>query len=163
MHHLGCLQNPNNMNERIETVPDVLVNGQSNGSIISHADNGNAGILTHNNNSNSSSSSTIAAAANGLNRNNSGISVPIPIVPNAEISAINTTPMPVNHFGNSGTYKNTIVIDNQPKRKVSIVSDPASEARSIGAYDNAAYEQNPHRKISQVSCESEYNFFFITI
>ncbi|XP_011186548.2 sodium/hydrogen exchanger 9B1 isoform X2 [Zeugodacus cucurbitae] len=145
------------MNERAETVPDVLVNGQSNGSVISNAGDGNAGILTqHNNNSNSNLNNS--NSTNGLNHNNSGIAVPIPIVPNAEISVINTTPMPVNHFGNSGSYKNTIVIDNQPKRKVSIVSDPASEARSIGAYDNPAYEQNPHRKISQTSTHSHTEF-----
>ncbi|XP_039951546.1 transcription activator MSS11-like [Bactrocera tryoni] len=133
--------NPKNMNERAETVPDVLVNGQANGSIMSHSADGNAGILTNNHsnsniNNHNGSSSTIT---NGLNHNNSSISLPVPLVSNAA----------VNNIGNSAAYKNTIVIDNQPKRKVSIVSDPASEARSIGAYDNPAYEQNPHRKISQ--------------
>nr|XP_014102702.1 sodium/hydrogen exchanger 9B1 isoform X1 [Bactrocera oleae]XP_036226455.1 sodium/hydrogen exchanger 9B1 isoform X1 [Bactrocera oleae] len=141
--------NPKNMNERAETVPDVLVNGQANGSIISHAGDGNAGILTHNSNNNinnhSGNNSTIT---NGLNYNNSSISLAIPLVSNTA----------VNNIGNSGTYKNTIVIDSQPKRKVSIVSDPASEARSIGAYDNPAYEQNPHRKISQTSTHSHTEF-----
>lgn len=61
----------------------------------------------------------------------------------------------VNDLNTNGTNKNTIVIDNQPKRRVSIISDPAHEGRSsVGAYDNPAYEQNPRRKISQVSPSS---------
>uniref|UniRef100_A0A1I8MUZ4 Cation/H+ exchanger transmembrane domain-containing protein n=1 Tax=Musca domestica TaxID=7370 RepID=A0A1I8MUZ4_MUSDO len=61
----------------------------------------------------------------------------------------------VNDLNTNGTNKNTIVIDNQPKRRVSIISDPAHEGRSsVGAYDNPAYEQNPRRKISQTSVHS---------
>ncbi|XP_054745114.1 sodium/hydrogen exchanger 9B1 isoform X1 [Anastrepha obliqua] len=129
---------PKSMNERAETVPDVVANGQANGTVVSSASDGSAGIPT---------------LINSTDNNNSPISVAVPVVPNAEISVVNTTPMLNNHFG-SGTYKNTIVIDSQPKRKVSIVSDPASEARNIGAYDNPAFEQNPHRKISQTSTHS---------
>lgn len=61
----------------------------------------------------------------------------------------------------NGSYnsKNTIVIENQPKRRVSIASDPAADSRmggvGIGAYDNPAFEQNPRRKISQVSYDEE--------
>ncbi|XP_004519867.1 sodium/hydrogen exchanger 9B1 isoform X2 [Ceratitis capitata] len=140
------------MNERAgETVPDVLVtNNQLNGN------DGNAGITTHHNGINS----TYTPLTNGLNHTSTaGIPVPMPIVPNAEISIVNTAPIPMsgnhlNGIGGVGTYKNTIVIDGQPKRKVSIVSDPASEARNVGAYDNPAYEQNPHRKISQTSTHS---------
>ncbi|XP_059221378.1 sodium/hydrogen exchanger 9B2 isoform X2 [Stomoxys calcitrans] len=57
---------------------------------------------------------------------------------------------------NNGNYRNTIVIDNQPKRRVSIASDPAADSRGggMGAYDNPAYEQNPRRKISQTSLHS---------
>ncbi|XP_075149828.1 na[+]/H[+] hydrogen antiporter 1 isoform X2 [Haematobia irritans] len=54
----------------------------------------------------------------------------------------------------NGAYRNTIVIDNQPKRRVSIASDPAPVGGGMGAYDNPAFEQNPRRKISQTSVHS---------
>lgn len=57
----------------------------------------------------------------------------------------------VNDTNTNGTYKNSSVIENQPKRRVSIASDPAAEGRHVGGYDNPAFEQNPRRKISQVS------------
>lgn len=40
------------------------------------------------------------------------------------------------------------IVTNEPKRRVSIASDPVA-----AAYDNAAFEHNPKgRKISQVGC-----------
>ncbi|XP_067620835.1 sodium/hydrogen exchanger 9B1 isoform X2 [Eurosta solidaginis] len=144
------LQSNKNMTERAETAPDILTNGQPNGgTLLTTLNDGNvnAGIPINSNNN---------------NNNHNTLTVPMPllapaaaIVPNAEISVINTAPAG-NHFGSNdvASYKNTIVIDSQSKRKVSIVSDPASESRHIGAYDNPAFEQNPHRKISQTSTHS---------
>lgn len=44
--------------------------------------------------------------------------------------------------------KSSMVVTNEPKRRVSIASDPVAEVRG---YDNLAYEPNPKgRKISQV-------------
>ncbi|TMW40725.1 hypothetical protein DOY81_014195, partial [Sarcophaga bullata] len=55
-----------------------------------------------------------------------------------------------NDVNSNGSCNSTIVIDNQPKRRVSIASDPAAEGRHVmGGYDNPAFEQNPRRKISQ--------------
>ncbi|EDW78011.2 uncharacterized protein Dwil_GK24783, isoform A [Drosophila willistoni] len=57
----------------------------------------------------------------------------------------------------NGNHKSTIVIENQPKRRVSIISDPPMIAGGGvigGGYDNIAYEQNPRRKISQCSQHS---------
>ncbi|KNC22346.1 hypothetical protein FF38_02922 [Lucilia cuprina] len=60
----------------------------------------------------------------------------------------------VNDLNTNSTFKSSIVIDNQPKRRVSIASDPAAEGRHVGGYDNPAFEQNPRRKISQTSVHS---------
>ncbi|KAH8376699.1 hypothetical protein KR093_000914, partial [Drosophila rubida] len=61
---------------------------------------------------------------------------------------IRTSPMP---NGNNHRTGNSVV-DSQPKRRVSIISD----APNVGAtgYDNLAFEQNPRRKISQTSTHS---------
>lgn len=62
-----------------------------------------------------------------------------------------------NDVNTNGSYNNTIVIDNQPKRRVSIASDPAAESRHMtGGYDNPAFEQNPRRKISQVNNKKQW-------
>ncbi|XP_030376902.1 sodium/hydrogen exchanger 9B2 isoform X2 [Scaptodrosophila lebanonensis] len=71
------------------------------------------------------------------------ITIPVPTVP----SDVNISPMP------NGNHKSTIVIDSQPKRRVSIISDPPVIGVN-GAYDNPGYEQNPKRKISQTSTHS---------
>lgn len=44
--------------------------------------------------------------------------------------------------------KSPPVVESQPKRRVSIASELVIEGRG---YDNPAFEQNPRRKISQVS------------
>lgn len=55
----------------------------------------------------------------------------------------------------SGSGKN-VIVDQQPKRRVSIISDPVSEGRNtsglynISGYENPAFEQNAMQKISQV-------------
>lgn len=101
-------------------------------------------------------------------------------VTNLSIPDIRTSPMPAptqlhtqspGHVlpNGNGSHKtgSTIVIDSQPKRKVSIISDapmsggsgPSSLGVGVGGgvgggaagYDNLAFEQNPRRKISQVS------------
>lgn len=59
---------------------------------------------------------------------------------------------------NNANNRNTLVIENQPKRRVSIASDPANEYRHTGGFDNPAFEQNPRRKISQVSNETLFRF-----
>ncbi|XP_061401389.1 sodium/hydrogen exchanger 9B2-like [Musca vetustissima] len=77
-------------------------------------------------------------------------------LPNGSSGGMGNAGIPnVNDMNTNGTNKNTIVIENQPKRRVSIISDPAHENRSSnGAYDNPAFEQNPRRKISQTSVHS---------
>ncbi|XP_037894755.1 sodium/hydrogen exchanger 9B1 isoform X4 [Glossina fuscipes] len=55
---------------------------------------------------------------------------------------------------NNANNRSTLVIENQPKRRVSIASDPANEYRHTGGFDNPAFEQNPRRKISQTSVHS---------
>lgn len=106
-------------------------------------------------------------------------------VTNLSIPDIRTSPMPaqtqLQHHtqphtqspghvlpNGNGSHKtgSSIVIDSQPKRKVSIISDApmsgGSGPSSLGiggggvgggaaGYDNLAFEQNPRRKISQVS------------
>ncbi|XP_046805604.1 uncharacterized protein LOC124419579 [Lucilia cuprina] len=73
-------------------------------------------------------------------------------VPGGVSSGTASTGIPtVNDLNTNSTFKSSIVIDNQPKRRVSIASDPAAEGRHVGGYDNPAFEQNPRRKISQVS------------
>lgn len=62
--------------------------------------------------------------------------------------------VPMPNSNGSGNHKSTIVIESQPKRRVSIIADPPVMGGGIGpgsGYDNPAYEQNPRRKISQVS------------
>ncbi|XP_060662846.1 sodium/hydrogen exchanger 9B2-like isoform X1 [Drosophila nasuta] len=58
---------------------------------------------------------------------------------------IRTSPMP------NGNHKT--VVDSQPKRRVSIISDAPMNVGAAG-YDNLAFEQNPRRKISQTSTHS---------
>ncbi|KAH8279940.1 hypothetical protein KR054_011741, partial [Drosophila jambulina] len=64
--------------------------------------------------------------------------------------------VPMPNTNGSGNHKSTIVIESQPKRRVSIISDPpAIGGGGPGSgYDNPAYEQNPRRKISQTSTHS---------
>ncbi|XP_037958585.1 sodium/hydrogen exchanger 9B2 isoform X2 [Teleopsis dalmanni] len=80
----------------------------------------------------------------GTGNGNAG--VPTMVVP--EITGISTTPMPAA----TGNSLKISVVDNQPKRRVSIASDPATDGRH--GYDNPAFEQNPRRKISQTSVHS---------
>ncbi|KAH8411903.1 hypothetical protein KR222_002094, partial [Zaprionus bogoriensis] len=60
----------------------------------------------------------------------------------------------------NGSHKSGSVIDSQPKRKVSIISDAPMSGPAMGlgvgaaGYDNPAFEQNPRRKISQTSTHS---------
>ncbi|EDV99191.1 sodium/hydrogen exchanger 9B2 isoform X2 [Drosophila grimshawi] len=72
------------------------------------------------------------------------------------IPDIRTSPMPNGNNGNHGTHKTSLVVESQPKRRVSIISDAPMISASGGAagYDNLAYEQNPRRKISQTSTHS---------
>jgi hypothetical protein len=60
-----------------------------------------------------------------------------------------------NHDDHSSTVINVqpSAVTVEPKRRVSIVTDPAAETR-LGV-DNLAFEQNPRRKISQQSEHSE--------
>lgn len=51
----------------------------------------------------------------------------------------------------------TVQPSNEPKRRVSIASDPVSESRL--AYDNLGYDLYPRRKISQVN--NAYIFIFL--
>lgn len=60
---------------------------------------------------------------------------------------IRTSPMP---NGNGNHKTSNIIVDSQPKRRVSIISDVPMNI-GAGGYDNPAFEQNPRRKISQVS------------
>lgn len=77
---------------------------------------------------------------------------------NSDESSLNTLPLPdirTSPMPNgTGSHKSSTVIESQPKRRVSIIADaPMIGGASGGAagYDNLAYEQNPRRKISQVS------------
>lgn len=87
-------------------------------------------------------SSMTANGEPGANSDESSLStLPLP--------DIRTSPMP----NGNGSHKSTTAIESQPKRRVSIISDAPMIGASAGAagYDNLAYEQNPRRKISQVS------------
>lgn len=54
--------------------------------------------------------------------------------------------------GNVTTTTNSSNSSTEPKRKVSIATDPVSESR-IG-HDNYSYEPSTRRKVSQVNFES---------
>lgn len=80
------------------------------------------------------------------------ITTPTTILAPSPTPVHSDVPMPnANGSGNgSGSHKSTIVIESQPKRRVSIISDPPVIGGGGSGYDNPAYEQNPRRKISQV-------------
>lgn len=80
-----------------------------------------------------------------VNSNSLSVQGPGLIIP---VNDVTSTPMPTYN----GTNKNGAVVVNEPKRRVSIASDPVSESRH--SYDNAAFEPHPRRKISQTSVHS---------
>ncbi|EDW87827.2 sodium/hydrogen exchanger 9B2 isoform X1 [Drosophila yakuba] len=87
------------------------------------------------------------------------ITTPTTIIAPSPIPVPSDVPMPnANGSGNgAGNHRSTIVIESQPKRRVSIISDPPMIGGNGGlgtGYDNPAYEQNPRRKISQTSTHS---------
>lgn len=61
--------------------------------------------------------------------------------------------------GDPGESPVTVQPTSETKRKVSIQSDPVSEAR-LG-YDNFAYDLHPRRKISQVNIFSIRRIFLL--
>jgi len=84
------------------------------------------------------------------------ITTPTTIIAPTPIQVPSDVPMPNSNGSGNGNHKSTIVIESQPKRRVSIISDPPAIGGTVGlgaGYDNPAYEQNPRRKISQVSGE----------
>lgn len=61
------------------------------------------------------------------------------------INVANPPSLPADSPSPNGNHKSTIVIESQPKRRVSIVSE-----EPVLGYDNPAYDQSHVRKISQV-------------
>ncbi|XP_017151797.1 sodium/hydrogen exchanger 9B2 isoform X1 [Drosophila miranda] len=104
------------------------------------------------------------------------ITTPTTIIAPSPIPVLSDVPMPNGNGNGNGSgagtgagagnnFKSSIVIDSQPKRRVSIISDPPMIAGGGGGgiggaagpgagYDNPAFEQNPRRKISQTSTHS---------
>ncbi|KAH8411908.1 hypothetical protein KR222_002110, partial [Zaprionus bogoriensis] len=68
-------------------------------------------------------------------------SIPINVATPVLLATDSTSP--------NGNHKSTIVIESQPKRRVSIVSE-----EPVLAYDNPAYDQSHVRKVSQSSTHS---------
>lgn len=62
-------------------------------------------------------------------------------------------PVNSNNFPSEGGGGFPNLVSEQPKRRVSIITDPIGENR-LG-HDNLAFEQNPRRKISSQSEHSE--------
>ncbi|XP_055859226.1 sodium/hydrogen exchanger 9B1 isoform X2 [Episyrphus balteatus] len=77
--------------------------------------------------------------------NLNSITTQAPII---SVNDVTSSPMPTY----AGATKNGAVVVNEPKRRVSIASDPVSESRH--SYDNAAFDPHPRRKISQTSVHS---------
>jgi len=86
--------------------------------------------------------------------NNQTSNISTTSAPNLNGTPTNTNATPGGGTGLTSSLKSSNVIENQPKRRVSIAADPAAESRFNGAYDNPAFEQNPRRKISQTSMHS---------
>lgn len=111
------------------------------------------------NESNESPGSGTIAGSNGIT-----ITTPSIASNSSEVTIVNTSPMPMattastttttSNGGISVNNRTLNVVETQPKRRVSIASDPALEVRYTGGYDNPAFEQHPRRKISQTSVHS---------